>query len=80
MSRVLKDIPGWVQAVVAVVLFTVGGTSSCSMLQRNIDVEATERKASDEQLKQEDQHFRETVTEIKQMLREELDKHHPRQQ
>lgn len=74
----LQDIPGWVQAAIAAVLFVVGSTSSCANLQRNIDMEAAERKAVDDQLKAEDAHFKDSVTEIKQMLRDEMERHHPR--
>jgi cytochrome c-type biogenesis protein CcmH/NrfG len=77
MTR-LQDIPGWIQAFVLIVVTLIGAAVAFGSLQAAQSLETAERKAADQQLQQEDQHFKESVTEIKQLLRDESDRHHPR--
>lgn len=71
MSK-LNDIPGWVQAGIAIAVFIATIIISYASVTSALAIEATERKL-------ETQHLRQAVEEIKTLLREEMDRHHPRQ-
>jgi hypothetical protein len=68
----VRDWPTWVKLVVAIATVLISISLAWGDMKADLRVEQTERKAMDT-------HLEKGVEEIKQMLREELDRHHPRQ-
>lgn len=63
----IKNIPEWGQLVLALLALLVAGTLAFAKTNTAISL-----------LEQKDTHFEQNIIEIKQMLREEIDRHHPR--
>jgi uncharacterized protein (UPF0254 family) len=79
MSR-LTSLPGWIQFVIGVGTVLVTVTLAYASLQSDLRVEATERKAADVLQQQQQQGLDKDIHEIKLLLKEEFDRHHPRRE
>jgi hypothetical protein len=62
-----KDLPGWGALIVTLIGMCIAGTLAYGAVKTDVSL-----------LQQKDTHFEQTVLEIKQMLKEELERHHPR--
>jgi len=67
----LTDLPSWVQAIVAVLALLGTVFLYTADTRADLQVETTERKAVDERIG-------DSVDRIEKMLKEEMDRHHPR--
>jgi hypothetical protein len=63
----LKDLPGWGQFVLALLTLLIAGTLAYGNVKAEISL-----------LQQKDDFIERNIGEIKQMLREEMERHHPR--
>jgi len=73
MSK-LRDIPAWAKLVLTLISIIVSVTLAYAQLR----LEDKDIRGEINLLKKEDEVHRGDVEEIKQMLREEFDRHHPR--
>jgi chaperonin cofactor prefoldin len=73
MSR-FRDIPVWVKFLITFGTLLVSVTLAYAQLKQ----EDTSLKGEIKLLQQQDAHTNQSLEEIKQMLREEFDRHHPR--
>jgi hypothetical protein len=67
MSSRLSNLPDWGQLVIAIVIILSGVLLAYGQARADIAL-----------LQQNDAHIESNILEIKQMLREEIERHHPR--
>jgi hypothetical protein len=67
MSKLLKDMPGWGQFILALGTLLVAGTWAFANVKEEISL-----------LRQKDTFIETNILEIKQLLRDEMEQHHPR--
>jgi len=67
MSK-LNNLPDWGQLILALVISLVAGTFAFAAVKSDVSL-----------LQQKDAFIEQSINEIKQMLREEIDRHHPRE-
>lgn len=68
----VRQWPDWLKTAIAIATLLVSLALAWGDMKADMRVETTERKAADD-------HIEKSVDEIKTMLRDELDRHHPRQ-
>lgn len=68
----VRNWPEWVKLAIAIGTLLVSGVYAWADAKADLRVEISERKLNDS-------HIEQSVDEIKTMLREELNRHHPRQ-
>ena len=66
------DIPSWLQALIALAVVLGGATMAYGDLLGDLRVEATTREQVDIRIER-------SVDEIKSMLKDEIERHHPRE-
>ena len=66
------DIPTWVQLLLACAITCASAGLLYGDVKGDLRVEASERRTKDEA-------FEDNIKEIKEMLKEEMNRHHPRQ-
>jgi hypothetical protein len=62
-----RDLPSWGAFIVALIGMFIAGTLAYGAVKTDVSL-----------LQQKDTHFEQTILDIKQMLKEELERHHPR--
>jgi len=67
----LREWPEWVKLIIAMGTLLVTVTLAWSDLQADLRVEVTERQSGQQNIER-------SVERIEQLLREEMDRHHPR--
>jgi hypothetical protein len=78
--KFIAELPGWVQAAIAVLGFLGVVTLAYASQSSDLRNETTVREAETKSLREADQRQERSIDRIEQMLREELDRHHPRRQ
>jgi hypothetical protein len=76
----IKDLPGSVQAAIAVVILIATVVLTYASVANAITTETAERRSDVLRLNDADSRQEKHLEKIEQMLREELDRHHPRHQ
>lgn len=79
MGKLVQQIPSWVQLALAVGALIVSMALAYGDLKAGLQNEQTQRQADVQRLQDADLRHAEDVREIKDMLRQEMDRHHPRQ-
>jgi DnaJ-domain-containing protein 1 len=74
----MSKVPDWIKFIIL-----VGGTIatmaiSWGNMEADLRVETTERKMETQELRDADVRYQKDIDDIKQMLQEEMDRHHPR--
>lgn len=64
----IKDAPGWGQLVLALIALLIAGTLAYANVKAEVAL-----------LEQKDQFIEQNILDIKQMLKDEMEQHHPRQ-
>lgn len=67
MAKLINDIPGWGQFAIAIIAILVAGTLAYGNVKADVQL-----------LQQKDQFLEQNVLEIKTMLKDEMERHHPR--
>lgn len=70
----LKDAPAWVKIILAL----AGTLVSVTLAYANLKSEVKLLQREDVVLHEQDKQFKSDIKDIKEMLREELERHHPR--
>lgn len=71
MKKLFTDVPGWLQAALALLLALIASIIYMTGISSDLQAEIVERKTTD-------QFISEGVKDIKDMLKEEMERHHPR--
>ncbi len=66
MAKLINDLPGWGQFIIAVITMMVIGLTAYGDVKADIQL-----------LQQKDQFIDQNILDIKVMLKEELERHHP---
>lgn len=67
MNNLFKEFPGWGQFILALITMLVLGLTAYGNVKADVQL-----------LQQKDQFLEQNILEIKSMLREEMERHHPR--
>lgn len=67
MAKLINDLPGWGQFLIALITMLVIGLSAYGNVKADVKL-----------LQQKDQFLEQNIFEIKSMLQQEMERHHPR--
>lgn len=67
MAKIFNDLPGWGQIIVALIAMLIAGTLAYGNVNAQISL-----------LQQKDDFLERNIADIKMMLQQEMDVHHPR--
>jgi len=74
----LRDLPGWAQVALAAGAMLFSAAWAWGDLKSDLRAESIQRLNADDQHERQDQRIEKSLDELKLMLREEMDRHHPR--
>ena len=67
MAKLFKDLPGWGEFVIALVAMLIAGTLAYGNVKADVQL-----------LQQKDTFLEQNISDIKTMLQQEMERHHPR--